>query len=317
VKQRLQRIMVTGAAGLLGRKLLQGMRDGFDVFAVDIHKPSDAADRAFYQLDIADRESLSALMRHVQPRVVVHTAAFTNVDGCETERALAWRVNVEGTANVAEACREVGTKLVHLSSDYVFDGTAGPYGEDDDPHPICYYGVTKWESERRVRAILDDYIIARTTILYGYATNARPNFATWVISMLTSGKRIRVVTDQVGTPTLADNLAEMIARAIALDKQGVYNMVGRELIDRYRFAVKIAEGFGLDPSLIEPVTSDQLQQTAQRPPRAGLTMERTTRQLGLQALGVEEGLLVLKRQMMGKEQVGGREDTAATYPRQH
>lgn len=317
MKQRLQKALVTGAAGLLGRKLLQQMTGEFDVFAVDIHKPPDAVDRTFRRLDVSDEASLSALVREIQPAVVMHTAAFTNVDGCETERGLAWRVNVEGTANVARSCREVGAKLVHLSSDYIFDGARGPYSEEDEPCPICYYGLTKWESEKRVQATLDDHIIVRTTILYGYAAHVRPNFVVWVINMLRSGKRTRIVADQVGTPTLADNLAQMMLRAVALDKQGVYNMVGGELIDRYGFALAIAERFALDASLIEPVATDQLQQTARRPLRAGLKMDRTIGELGVQALGVQEGLLVMKRQMMGKEQGSGRRRPTAAHPREH
>jgi len=277
------------------------MAEGFEALAVDISKPPDTIGGTFYQLDITDRESLLKLVKEVKPRVVVHTAAFTNVDGCETERELAWQVNVGGTANVAQACREIGAKLVHISSDYIFDGKSGPYSEDDQPHPISYYGLTKWESERKVQSILEDYVIARTTILYGYAPYVRPNFVTWTIQMLRQGKRIKVVTDQVGSPTLADNLARMIIRAIELDKRGVYNMVGGECIDRYSFSLKIAKHFDLDPSLIEPVTTDRLQQTAPRPLRAGLKMERTVRELGVQALGVDEGLRVIKGQMMEED----------------
>ena len=317
MKERQDRILVTGAAGLLGNRLLHDMAGGFDVIGVDIHRPSDVTDATFYQLDIADKGSLSLLIRDLQATVVVHAAAFTNVDGCETERGLAWRVNVEGTVNVAEACREVGAKLIHLSSDYIFDGASGPYAEDDEACPISYYGLTKWESEREVRAILDDHIIARTTILYGYAPHVRPNFVEWTINMLRSGTRIRIATDQVGSPTLADNLVQMISRAIALDKQGVYNMAGGEVIDRYGFAIKTADSFGLNASLIEPVTSDDLQQTARRPLRAGLKMERTARELGVQALGVDEGLLVMKRQMMDREEGSGTGETAAAHPNQH
>lgn len=284
----------------MGRKLLYLMAGRFEVLAVDIDEPPDIIGGRFYPLDVTDRESLFALIREIEPSIVVHTAAFTDVDGCETKRELAWRVNVEGTALVAQACREVGAKLIHLSSDYIFDGNEGPYSEDDQPNPISYYGLTKWESERKVRSILNDYIIARTTILYGYAPCVRPNFVTWTINMLRQGKRIKVVTDQVGSPTLADNLAKMIMRAIELNKRGVYNMVGRGLIDRYSFGLKIARHFDLDPSLIEPVTTDQLQQTAPRPLRAGLKMERTVKELGVQALGVDEGLRVVKSQMMGE-----------------
>ena len=301
MRKRPRRVLVTGGAGLLGKKLLHLMAGSFEVFAVDINKPPDIMGGTFYQLDITDREGLLELVREVTPRVVVHTAAFTNVDGCETERELAWQVNVGGTANVAQACHEVGARLVHLSSDYIFDGKSGPYSEDDQPHPISYYGLTKWESERKVRSMLEDYVIARTTILYGYAPYVRPNFVTWTIQTLRQGKRIKVVTDQVGSPTLADNLVQMITRAIELDKRGVYNMVGGELIDRYGFGLKIAKHFDLDPSLIEPVTTDQLQQTAPRPLRAGLKMERTVEELGVEAVGVDEGLRVVKDQMMEED----------------
>src|SRR5262249_31570042 len=156
---------------------------------------------------------------------------------------------------VAEACREVGAHLVHLSTEYVFDGRNGPYGEDDPTNPISVYGRSKLASELAVRERCPDAAIARTAVLYGHALNGRPNFVTRLIGQLRVGQPVRLVDDQVGSPTLADNLAEMCL-ALALGRaSGVYHTVGAERLDRFAFGQLIAEVFDLDPSHLQRIST--------------------------------------------------------------
>ena len=273
-----RRVLVTGGNGLLGTKTL-------GLLLAQGRQPVSASlepeclnrflgDFPYFQLDITDAHAVSNLVADIRPEAVIHTAAFTAVDACETQRELSWRVNVDGTANVAAACREASVRLAHVSTEYVFDGESGPYTEEDIPHPISYYGLSKLESEKAVRERCSDWAIARTTVLFGEAPNVRPSFVAWLVDKLGKGETVRVVDDQIGSPTLADNLAEMLLAVLDSDRQGIYNTVGDSIIDRHSFAVIAAERFGLDPNLIQRIKTSELNQPAARPLKAGLIMEK-------------------------------------------
>ncbi|HWP28661.1 MAG TPA: dTDP-4-dehydrorhamnose reductase [Chloroflexota bacterium] len=272
------RVLVTGSNGLLGTRLL----------AVLLQRPQVAVLAAsrgpctnrylgefpYFPLDITDSAQVARLVAAVAPDVVVHTAALTDVDRCEREPERAWLVNVRATEWVAEACARQGALLVHLSSEYVFDGQAGPYAETDPPRPLSVYGRTKLASEQIVAQRCARWIVARTTVLFGYAPGTRGNFVLWLLDRLARGERTRVVVDQVGSPTLADNLAEMLLALIEGGGQGIYHTVGASRLSRYEFARLAAAVFGLDTQLIEPVTTRELGQVAPRPLRAGLLTRR-------------------------------------------
>jgi dTDP-4-dehydrorhamnose reductase len=271
-------LLVTGGNGLLGTKLIeQALADGaLSVVSVSRRPCSNGYLGAFpfYQVDLAEPGAFREIAERVRPDRVIHTAAMTDVDGCERRPAEARRDNVAATQQVAAACQAVGAHLVHLSTEYVFDGKAGPYVERDPPHPISVYGRTKLESERVVATIDPAFAIARTTVLYGQAPNVRPNFVTWLIGALAAGQQVRVVDDQVGSPTLADNLAEMCLALARGRAGGVYHTVGAEVIDRFRFAQLICQVFGLDAGLLAAVSTASLEQAAPRPLRAGLRIEK-------------------------------------------
>lgn len=295
-------LLVTGGNGLLGTKLLElALRRGeVEVVSVSRQPCSNRylGQFAFYQLDLTARGAFQKVVERVRPDLVVHTAAMTDVDGCERQPAAAWRANVAATEQVAKACRTVGAHLVHLSTEYVFDGLAGPYAESDLPNPISVYGRTKLESERLVERLCPNGAIARTTVLYGYALNVRPNFVTWLVQTLQSGQSARVVDDQIGSPTLADNLAEMCLALADHRVSGVYHTVGADVIDRFSFAHLICEVFELDRALLAPVSTASLAQPAPRPLRAGLRIDRLRRECPeLTALGARAGLMVLRQQL--------------------
>lgn len=296
------RVLVTGSNGLLGTKLLELLLAAERVEPLGLSRGPCAGRLAgrflFRQVDLTDRSAVERAFGEACPDVVLHTAAMTDVDGCERDPGRAWRENVDATAHVARACAARGARLVHLSTEYVFDGTGGPYTEDDTPNPQGVYGKSKLASEVLAAGLAPGCAIARTTILYGYAPHARPNFVTWLVGRLRSGEPTRVVTDQVGSPTLADNLAEMVW-ALAQDPaaSGVCNTAGRTVVDRYTFARQVAACFGLDGSLLVPTSTASLAQLAPRPLRAGLRMEQfQARYPGVRVLGAEEGLSVLRAQ---------------------
>jgi len=296
-------ICVTGGNGLLGVKLLAEASGKYALVSVDLQKGPlfEFEQMEYVQGDIAQSEEISDIISGIRPDCVINTAAFTYVDRCESEKDSAWKVNVEGAMNVAQACRSLNIKMIHLSSDYVFDGENGPYDEESKPRPISYYGLTKWESEKEVAKILDDFIIARTTVLYGYFPGIRPNFVTWMIDQLRNGKSVSIVNDQFGTPTLADDLASALLILFEKDKRGVFNTVGNELISRLEFAKKIASIFDLDSNLINETTSERLQQPALRPLKGGLKIDKIKRETGFMFSSVSEGLETIKGQMAKKD----------------
>lgn len=208
------RILITGAMGLLGHRIVEHcLEDGLEVQATDVSVPkySDIDDGVtLLKLDITDRESTISTVSSIRPDAVISTAAMTNVDQCEVEKEAAWKVNVEGARNVAEACKKSGAHLIHLSTSYVFDGEKGFYDEEDEPNPLGYYGLTKLKGEEAIKSITGDYCICRTDVIFGWGRQDRPNFATWVITNLEMKQGVKVVTDQINSPTLNTNLAEMV-----------------------------------------------------------------------------------------------------------
>jgi len=283
----LEKVLVTGASGLLGSKLVKALSEGYEVIPThsthSIHPGS-------VRMDIVDGDEVARVLSGVEPKLVVHAAAETNVDKCETNRELAWNVNAKGTRNIAEACAKMCVKLVYVSTDYVFDGEKGLYSEEDEAKPVNYYGVTKLKGEEFVRELCEDFIIARTSVLYGWHPS-KVNFATWVIDSLRNSKGISVVEDHYDSPTLADNLAEIILRIVGMDLTGAYHVAGSERISRYDFAMKTAEVFGFDRSLITPVRMKDLKVwIAQRPRDSSLSVDKAKRELKVTLLDVREGL---------------------------
>ncbi|MBL7094217.1 NAD(P)-dependent oxidoreductase [candidate division KSB1 bacterium] len=291
-------IIITGINGLLGQKLLEQAASKFSILGIDIHpEPFNKQINFKYEkLDITDRRLLTESILNFYPHYLINTAAMTDVDGCEKKKEQCWKINVQAVKNIVYAARKIGTKIVHLSSDYIFDGKNGPYSENDSPSPLGYYGKSKLASENVLHASDLDYSIVRTMVLYGAAINVRPNYVTWLISALKENKNLKIVTDQVGNPTLADDLAATILKIIELEKWDTFHVAGSEIIDRYKFALKIAEVFGLEDNFISPIITSDLNQTALRPLRSGFNVIKATTELGVKLSNIEEGLNIFKRQ---------------------
>lgn len=290
--------LVTGAYGLLGSKLIGLLKNKYAVAGLDMQLMPEHAHPGvdYFEADIADYKQINELIRRLQPKYIFNAAAYTNVDKSETDREACWRANVEGVEYLAKAARGVDARIIHVSTDYVFDGTAGPYRESDRPNPLGYYGKSKLAGENALIASGADYAIARTMVLYGYANGVRPNFVTWVVDQLRNGEEIRVVDDQFGNPTLADELAEALIVLAESGAQGIYHICGKEIIDRYHFAVKIAEVFGLDASLIERIKTADLGQAALRPLNSGFYIDKAESEIGIHMSDTAGALAKFRRQ---------------------
>lgn len=210
---------------------------------------------------------MKSLVASYRPDVIINTAAMTNVDACEEDRQAAWRLNVDGLKNLMIPARRIdGCRIVQISSDYVFDGRSAPYDEQARPAPVSYYGKSKLAAENALLTGPVEGLIARTQVLYGTGYEVRPNFVSWVLAQLEKGAPFRVVDDQRGNPTLADDLAFGILKLLERRCTGVYHVSGPESLDRFSFARKIADIFGFDASLVSATTSMEIGQSANRPP---------------------------------------------------
>ncbi|HNW44953.1 MAG TPA: SDR family oxidoreductase [Elusimicrobiales bacterium] len=229
-------------------------------------------------LDLAAPAALKDVFAAARPGVVFLCSAMTYVDGCERDPELARRVNAAGPALVAEECRAAGARLVYLSTEYVFDGKAGPYGEEDPVNPVSVYGRTKLEGEQAVLAIADALVI-RTTVVYSYSATS-VNFIMQLIANARAGKAMSVPKDQFSNPTYAPALGTAILDLALKGAGGIYNVVGPDLMDRYAFALKACAAFGFSPAFLVPRLTAELGQSAPRPLNAGLKTEKLVKALG-------------------------------------
>jgi len=287
-------ILVTGASGLLGNFIVALAEGKYVVSPTDVIKPQHPN---AVEADITEAGTVRHLFLELKPDVVIHTASETNVDRCETERGRAWKINVIGTRNIADASLETGARLIFISTDYVFDGEKSFYTEDDSPNPIDFYGLTKLEGEKQVIRRCKNWAVLRTSVLYGRHPT-KQDFATWVISKLKQRQEITVVNDHFNTPTLAANLAEMALEVAARDLQGIFHASGYERISRYDFARKIADTFSLDSSLIKPIMMNELKAwIAKRPKDSSLNTAKAHHEFRTKPLSINEGLGKLKEEL--------------------
>lgn len=300
----LDKLLIIGATGLVGSKISSmAAEHGFEAY--NTHNARNAPLPRAYPLDISDREATLRLVRKIDPQAIVNTAALHNVDYCETHQEEADRINVGGAKNLVQAASENNSRLIHLSTDYVFDGAQGHYSELDTPHPLQYYAQTKLESERVVSQ-LGDYAIARPSVIYGWSpleatgvpssSGKTVNFAMFVLDKLKKGETVKAVRDQYSSPTFADNLAESLLRLAERSEKGQFHTAGRSCMSRYEFGIKLAEVFGYPARLIQPVFTSEFKQVAMRPKNSCLQVQKAERTLGMRFLTAEEGIREMKKQ---------------------
>ena len=259
-------ILVTGS-GLLGKDMISVLRRDFgEVVGTYNSRQKEGA----IHLDVTDRDGTIKSIAGLSPDVIVHTAAQANVDYCEDHRSEAMGVNADGTKNIVDAARIAGSKVVYISTDFVFDGERGMYREDDPVNPISVYALSKLLGEYYVKD-LSGYVIARTSVVYG---DARQNFVSWVRDSIEKGQKISVFTDQYNSPTFSADCAEAVTSLIKHGASGIYHTAGGERISRYDCARKIARYYGLDESFIQPATTEMLSQKARRPADSSLDVTK-------------------------------------------
>lgn len=295
-------ILITGANGLLGQKLVELLVQESTVDLIATAKgenrlPNSAGYR-YVSLDITDSGEINTVFDTYQPHVVIHTAAMTNVDTCETDQTGCELLNVTAVAYLIEACQKRDTFLCHLSTDFIFDGADGPYTEEAIPNPISVYGASKLRAEKLLEASSIRWAIARTVLVFGIVSDmSRTNIILWVKKSLEEGKQINVVTDQFRTPTLAEDLAMGCWLIAQKEAKGIFNISGSDFLTPYEMAIKTANFYGLPVELIQQADSSTFSQPAKRPPRTGFILDKARRELGYQPRTFDEGIALMAKQI--------------------
>lgn len=293
------RILIIGSNGMLGQRLAEyfSSTNNYELMCASAEPESFVQGVDYKNVDITKKNEVRKLILNFFPDFVINAAGYTNVDKAENERELAWKINVNGVENIALYSWTIDAHMIHISTDYIFDGKKGPYSENDKPCPISYYGRTKLAGENSIRTSGVRYTIIRTNVLYGPAKYGRPDFVKWVINSLRSGQEIKIVTDQYNNPTYIDDLVDAIHKIILFKKEGIYNIAGKEIISRYDFTLKIADYFDLNKKLIKPILTKDLNQAAPRPLKSGLIILKAMVELDYKPHEYEESFELMKKEL--------------------
>ena len=289
------KVLVTGGSGGIGSRFAAKLvREGHAVYYSYFNNNILIKGARGVKLDISDSDKVASAVKTANPDVVIHTAATQSADICETNHEIADGINVAGTQNVADACAEAGSRIIFISSCFVFDGRKEIYAESDKPNPVNYYGETKLCGERIIRESGCGHIIARSDQLYSWISEGqRMNTAARTVQNLRKGEECREPTDWKNCPTFSDNCADVIWALLNKGKEGIFHVVGGDFLSRYEWACKVADVFGLDRSLIKPISSSEFNLPAKRP-NARLSNAKAQRDSGIELVGVEEGARTMR-----------------------
>jgi dTDP-4-dehydrorhamnose reductase len=297
------KILVTGANGLVGQRLcrLLASHDNEVVAAGRGPARFECKGVTYISIDFTLTEQVTALVAVHKPDVVVNPASMTDVDGCEKTPWEAYLANAALPAQLAVLSKSMGFHLVHMSTDYVFDGANGPYGIDDVPNPRGVYAHTKFLGEQAVRALGGSWAIARTAVVYGWPTAGRNNFGAWLVSSFEAKKEVKLFSDQFVSPSLALNVAQMVAELAERKLTGMWHTSGSTVIDRVGFGKALCEVFGFDASLITPTTLAALNLASPRPPKSGLKVDQTIAGLAAKPLALTDALAQFHAEYRGSK----------------
>lgn len=288
-------ILIIGANGFTGRQILNDLvaREIYNITACSLHNDILAGNSyQFTRADIRNAQEVQLLFREVCPDVVINTSALSVPDFCETHHNEARATNITAVENLARACEQYGSRFIHLSTDFVFDGRNDRlYTEEDQPNPVNYYGITKLEGEERVAEYCGNYAIVRVVVVYGKALPGQHgNIIQLVANKLRNGETIRVVSDQWRTPTYVGDISYAIERLMHHSHNGIYHVCGSDCVSIADIAYRVADILELDRSLILPVTTEEMQETTPRPRFSGLNIAKAKREINYIPHTLDEGI---------------------------
>ncbi|MEX6626200.1 SDR family oxidoreductase [Tenacibaculum salmonis] len=298
----MKKVIITGTNGLLGQSLVNLLLEEKEKYQVigfsRGENRSGRNDFEYVSIDITDEKNVLKNLKEYQPDIIVNTAAMTNVDACEDNKTACDILNIDVVENLKIFSADNNTHLIHLSTDFIFDGENGPYKETDTPNPLSYYGISKLKSENILTASKIDYTILRTILVYGKVFDmSRSNIVLWVKKSLEDKKEITIVNDQYRMPTYVEDLALVCKLAIDKKAIGIFNVSSKTLLSIYEIAQQIAEVFQLDKTLIKPITAKILNQKAVRPARTGFDLTKTNNILNFYPKSFKEDLQRFKEKL--------------------
>jgi dTDP-4-dehydrorhamnose reductase len=298
----MKKVLITGSNGLLGQKLLDLYLTIEDIELIATARGENRYPRkegyTYTSLDITNEKEVQQVIAQHAPDCIINTAAMTNVDSCETDKEGCDKLNVDAVAYLIAAANTAGAHLIHLSTDFIFDGKKGPYKEDDEANPLSYYGHSKLLAENMVREYCTKWSIARTVLVYGVVNDmSRSNIVLWAKGALEKGQPINVVDDQFRTPTLAEDLAKGCQLIEHKQAEGIYNISGKDQMSILELVQRVANYFDLDASVLRVVSSESLNQPAKRPPLTGFDLTKSRKVLGYEPHSFEQGIGVLMEQL--------------------
>ena len=294
------KVAVTGSNGLLGQTLLDLLipNSKYQVFGLSRGENRYPNSKFTYKsVDLTNKVEVIAILEKIQPDFIINTAAMTHVDVCDSNRDACDLINFKFVSWLAEFCEVTKAHLIHISTDFVFDGKNGLYSENDEVNPISYYGLSKVKSEEVLQKSEAKFTILRTILVYGLVRDmSRTNIVLWVVNTLKKHKPIQVVYDQYRMPTYAKSLAKACEQVLETHKTGIFNISSNRLMSVYQIAIKVAQVFNLDPKLITPVSSSELNQPANRPPKTGFYLKKAKKELNFRDKSFGEELLDFKEE---------------------
>jgi len=296
------KILITGSNGLLGQKLIDLYKNKTEYELIATargdNRYADLEGYTYESLDITNENEVAEIIKKHKPNVLINTAAMTNVDACESDKEGCDQLNIDAVKYLVKACNENQVHLIHISTDFIFDGTHGPLLETETPNPLSYYGLSKLKGEEVVINESKSWAILRTVLVYGIVSDmSRSNIVLWAKGALESGKTINVVADQFRTPTLAEDLAMGCKLAADKNAQGIYNISGKDYISVFDLVYKVADFWKLDKTLLNMSTSEGIKQPAKRPPITGFILTKAINELGYNPHSFDEGLALLNQQL--------------------
>lgn len=287
------KILITGAFGQLGYSVNNLLSNKYDLILTDINGVN--SEDNFVYLDITNENQISELLSSTNPDIIINLASYTDVDGCELNPEKAVLLN---TNSIKLLLKYFDGKFIQISTDYVFDGNNGPYSEDDLTNPINIYGRTKLGAEKVIANQSSDWCILRTNVLFDYYKGTKASFVKWIIDSLNSNTKIKVVDDQWNNPIWTEKFAEVIELVICKNVNGLYHYGGSSYLNRYDFALMIADIFNLDENLIRPISTAELNQSAKRPLKGGLITNKIEQTLNIKSNKLKDSLMEIKSRML-------------------
>ena len=296
------KVLITGSNGLLGQKLLHKLRvdEGVNLVATSKgeNRISEKNGYTYFDLDITNKNAVTQLIASEKPQVVFNTAAMTNVDLCEEKKEACDSLNVNAVQYLSVACQQIDAHLIHISTDFIFDGEDGPYKEEDKPNPLSYYGLSKLKSENIVKESVCNWTILRTIIVFGVGENlSKSNIVLWAKGALEKEEPLNIIDDQFRAPTLAEDLADACILAATKKAYGIFNASGKDIMSIYEIVERIAKHYRNTTKNLNKISTATLNQKAGRPPKTGFILDKAINELGYNPHSFEECLTIIDEQL--------------------